>query len=185
MNLDLLKKLARLANNNPNDNEANLAARRVCKMLEEFTLNFKNSLTIPGEKKIQELKVDPVPKSNTWENIYRNEEAHFTNKPPEYTRPFTSDFEDLLHTLFGGRRAGKTESQREPFVYNPTQKQRDFYTGVDWDKQPSSTQWNKETAPIKICERCKKEYKSPRTINVCADCQWKEEFERNNKTAST
>lgn len=35
MNLDLLKKLTRLANNNPNDNEANFAARRVCKMLEE------------------------------------------------------------------------------------------------------------------------------------------------------
>lgn len=33
MNLDLLKKLLRLANNNPNDNEANLAARKVCRML--------------------------------------------------------------------------------------------------------------------------------------------------------
>ena len=33
MNLDLLKKLIRLANNNPNDNEANLAARKVCVMI--------------------------------------------------------------------------------------------------------------------------------------------------------
>lgn len=35
MDLEKLKKLTRLANNNPNDNEANLAARKVCKMLEE------------------------------------------------------------------------------------------------------------------------------------------------------
>jgi hypothetical protein len=34
MDIDRLKKLVRLANNNPNDNEANVAARRVCKMLE-------------------------------------------------------------------------------------------------------------------------------------------------------
>lgn len=46
MNLDLLKKLTRLANNNPNENEENLAARRVCKMLEEG----KFSLPIEGPK---------------------------------------------------------------------------------------------------------------------------------------
>lgn len=55
MNLDLLKKLIRLANNNPNDNEANSAARRVCKMLEED--NFK-CFKIMYLK--EELKIDPV-----------------------------------------------------------------------------------------------------------------------------
>ena len=40
MNLELLKKLVRLANNNPNDNEANLAARKVCKMIEEAQFKF-------------------------------------------------------------------------------------------------------------------------------------------------
>lgn len=34
INLDLLKKLTRLANHNPNEHEANSAARRVCQMLE-------------------------------------------------------------------------------------------------------------------------------------------------------
>ena len=40
MNLELLKKLVKLANNNPNDNEANSAARRVCKMIEDGKFNF-------------------------------------------------------------------------------------------------------------------------------------------------
>lgn len=35
MKLEILKKLIALANNNPNDNEANLAARKVCKALVE------------------------------------------------------------------------------------------------------------------------------------------------------
>jgi len=35
MDIDLLKKLTKLANHNSNENEANSAARRVCKMLEE------------------------------------------------------------------------------------------------------------------------------------------------------
>lgn len=35
MNLELLRKLVKLANNNSNENEANAAARKVCEMLEE------------------------------------------------------------------------------------------------------------------------------------------------------
>jgi hypothetical protein len=50
MNIELLKKLTRLANNNPNENEANLAARKVCKMLEDgkFALN---SYSVPETPK--------------------------------------------------------------------------------------------------------------------------------------
>lgn len=49
MNIELLKKLTRLANNNPNENEANLAARKVCKMLEEsdFKLNETQNSSNP------------------------------------------------------------------------------------------------------------------------------------------
>lgn len=46
MNIEILKKLIALANNNPNNHEANSAARRVCKMLGEAMdsgkLNFKS-----------------------------------------------------------------------------------------------------------------------------------------------
>lgn len=43
MNLGLLKKLVRLANSNPNEHEANSAARRVCKLIEEGKFEFVDS----------------------------------------------------------------------------------------------------------------------------------------------
>jgi hypothetical protein len=46
MNIDLIIKLAKLANNNPNEHEANLAARKVCKLLAEGKYKF-NSITLP------------------------------------------------------------------------------------------------------------------------------------------
>lgn len=39
MNYDLIEKLIRLANNNPNENEANLAARKVCKFLADHSFH--------------------------------------------------------------------------------------------------------------------------------------------------
>lgn len=48
MNLDLLKKLTKLANHNPNENESNLAARKVCKMLEECDWNLNNTKEQPN-----------------------------------------------------------------------------------------------------------------------------------------
>lgn len=39
MNIELIQKLIKLANNNPNENEANLAARKVCKLLTTFKFN--------------------------------------------------------------------------------------------------------------------------------------------------
>lgn len=52
MDLERLKKLTRLANNNPNDNEANLAARKVCKILEECSFILAES-TIPPRSNYQ------------------------------------------------------------------------------------------------------------------------------------
>lgn len=56
MNLKLIEKLARLANNNPNEHEANLAARKVCRLLEESNFEFVNEQ--PG----------------TWEDVKRTSE---------------------------------------------------------------------------------------------------------------
>lgn len=50
MNYDLIIKLAKLANNNPNENEANSAARKVCKLLAEGNFNFTNNTTSPPKQ---------------------------------------------------------------------------------------------------------------------------------------
>lgn len=44
MNIELLKKLVKLANNNPNDHEANSAARRACKLIEKSKFNFNDDI---------------------------------------------------------------------------------------------------------------------------------------------
>jgi len=51
MNLKLLEKLVKLANNNPNDNEANLAARKACKMITEG--NFIYTPDVPKQEERQ------------------------------------------------------------------------------------------------------------------------------------
>lgn len=47
MNIEIIKKLIKLANNNPNDNEANQAARKVCSLLKDYEFEsgvaFKNA----------------------------------------------------------------------------------------------------------------------------------------------
>lgn len=63
MNLELLKKLVKLANNNPNEHEANSAARRVCKLIEDNEFKF-----VPDVVKA-EVK-QPAP--GTWQGFTRN-----------------------------------------------------------------------------------------------------------------
>jgi hypothetical protein len=43
MDIDLLTKLVKLANHNPNENESNAAARKVCSLIEAANFNFDNS----------------------------------------------------------------------------------------------------------------------------------------------
>jgi hypothetical protein len=47
MNLDQIKKLVKLANNNPNEHEANSAARMVCKLIEEAEFKFSEDSKLP------------------------------------------------------------------------------------------------------------------------------------------
>ena len=80
MNLELLKKLVKLANNNPNDNEANLAARKVCKMIEEAKFNFNNQVTItPKDIKQPDIQYE----SKTYNDINRTTEPFWRSTPQE------------------------------------------------------------------------------------------------------
>lgn len=74
MNLDKLKKLIRLANDNPNDHEANLAARRVCKILAEKDFVLLNLSPKTAAGKMNEAK--------TWNDVKRSEEPAWRSRPP-------------------------------------------------------------------------------------------------------
>lgn len=65
MNLDLLKKLTKLANHNPNEHEANSAARRVCKMLEEANFSLINYAS-ETQRKFYEQPKSSTPTRNAY-----------------------------------------------------------------------------------------------------------------------
>lgn len=71
MNSDLFKKLVRLANNNPNDNEANLAARRACKMIAENDFAALNGSQPQAQGTI------------TWNDVKRSTESAWKPNPPQ------------------------------------------------------------------------------------------------------
>jgi len=69
MNLDMLIKLAKLANHNPNEHEANSAARRVCQMLSED--NYKS---LESALKIQSNSTSRQSGPVTWNDVKRSTE---------------------------------------------------------------------------------------------------------------
>lgn len=71
MNLELLTKLVKLANNNPNENEANLAARKVCKIIEENKFQFN------GNSNKESTKQNAPPRQNPYTDWFTD---FYTNR---------------------------------------------------------------------------------------------------------
>jgi len=206
MNLDLLKKLTRLANNNPNDNEANLAARKVCKMLEEGNWSLNN----------------PTPK--TYNDVTRSTEPQWRSTPPNPpnppNNPFTNSYkspfsewnvEDLFNYFSGrgftgGQRADKTASQyqqQQNAAYNQQRANQEEQERIrkkqaEWDKEYAerirktneNIKWEKEKRknqpkrPLNCC-RCKKPFMTSFMGLVdtfkCNECYWAEYNENREK----
>lgn len=168
MNLDRLKALIRLANNNPNDNEANLAARKACKILAEN--NF--SLLQPQPRTSTTTKVN---EPKTWNDVKRSTESEFKSRP---TAPTADMWEDFMNRHFTGG------AKRWP--------------GFDWSKAPHKEapedNWDRETKnrpppanpyrgdgqkqEVRKCTKCGLETMTFRYNEVpwiCNPCLWKEE----------
>lgn len=120
MNIDLLKKLVRLANNNPNEHEANAAARRACKLIEEgnFALPTTSTTTKPT----------PAP---GWEPIKKPPPPPKRPEPPRrppVADPFASMFYDevsdidprIFDEIFNRQRRRQDYNPRtNPFTGSP------------------------------------------------------------------
>lgn len=87
---EILMKLISLANNNPNEHEANAAARRVCKMLAEMKINF-----ISKKAPTQQQQTRPRP-----------------------SNPFDFDMPDIYEILKNMHRE-QSQYERERARYNP------------------------------------------------------------------
>jgi len=160
VNLELLIKLVKLANNNPNDNEANSAARRVCKMIAEADYKFINNNPTnfkstpnpstgfnPFEEIIRNMRNQRTPYNsyNPYENIWKN--------------PFTQP-EPTKQPFYDGMWANESKERAYPInEYDPI-------TGKRKEKPKRNL----------MCNTCNKSFNTIfqglESLFICNDCQW-------------
>lgn len=117
MNYDLIIKLAKLANENPNENEANLAARKVCQLIKSSDYKFNNSVPTPPPR--------PPTKPTTYGDIRRSPESFWNSRPSNNSyrgrtrpNPYTSHHDawnDIINDFInsGGWRGFGNNPERE------------------------------------------------------------------------
>lgn len=106
MKLDILMKLIALANNNPNDNEANLAARKACKAIIEHKFVITGGTTSSQQQTTTPPKTPP-----RQPNTGRDPFWDFVDFDDIFGRRGRGPFSEGQYTT-GGRRAGKNTEQQ-------------------------------------------------------------------------
>ncbi len=137
--LEIIKKLIRLANNNPNEHEANLAARKVCIMLADYQFYSSHEAVFGGARAPGKTGV--------------NQSAN---------NPSSDPIVDWMNDLFRKAEERTKQDGRNPFqarwsknnTYKPHPKQEEFYKSYDyvwWDElnhrpaNPDNIRHNPET----------------------------------------
>lgn len=120
LNTDRVEKLARLANNNPNEHEANLAARMVCRLLEASGFQYPAT-----------VNYRPFPaQEQFYRDVKRSAEPFWRSQP--YYATWDTDFKsgaykDAWNTTKKHSRPGMVE--RECSKCHKTKKGTTSYTG--------------------------------------------------------
>ena len=150
----MLKKLIALANNNPNEHEANLAARKVCKALIEH-------------KYIDQLISVKEPVRQTTQSYYKGPKPDFD----------MNDFMKMYDELFKGRYKPHEPNYREPYYKRPDY---GFKTGNNPDDE-KYYQRRKERGfgderRMLICKKCGNSVETKfigiPEMFVCNSCIW-------------
>lgn len=174
MDLDKLIKLTRLANNNPNENEANLAARKVCKMLEEcnWKLNGSSSTsqTKRGPTTWADVKRSTEPwwkstyQNYDWEKAYRDAKERERKRKEEdakYSKEYEAEERKFYKKCkFCGRKDYKTAEERKH--YDPT-KNESIYVCRDCAFNESKKYEYKH-------QKHKENYEPPERVLKCKVC---------------
>lgn len=184
MNLDQLIKLAKLANNNPNEHEANAAARKVCRIIEAGNYKFTQQEPVGSTGK-------------TWNDVHRSSDP--------FWRDTANPFADIINRMRKEEERIKREQENRQRDEQEKQRAKDFrkgfYSSVDWGTppntppksppkspfEPMSWTWTGEDPASK--KRYKKDYIQKNrdctvcnttkltsdtiTPYVCDNCQWR------------
>jgi len=149
MNLDLLKKLVKLANNNPNEHEANSAARRACKLIENAEFKF-----------VADVKPNPIfNPSPAQEDFIRNTQRPVNNY---YTPDAWSWVDDYIRNASQRREKAREKAQENKANLKCSTCGKDldpFYIAFDLNVEIESAPGVKQTKTLFFCSRkCRGEY---------------------------
>lgn len=167
-NIELLIKYTRLANNNPNEAEANLAARRACKLLAELTEQFKQPINI-GAPRInnptdRNAYTPTQAQQDFWEKWKKN--PYYKSRPKqEYYSKESQNFKFVTCTS-----CGKSFIALSP---NETKCPRCAYEQWEPSKRPQSKAENKRPRQCIRCGHIKMTFRVT-NLFICDECQWKE-----------
>lgn len=172
MNLDLLIKLVKLANNNPSEHEANSAARRACKLIAEGNYDF-------GQPKTAQQKVNIKPQGS------------WTGFGGSYGGNPYADIEEMMREMQRQKQADADARRRaqqnthEPGFggYRPSDAQNAYYNyrpGRGFEGQEKKPKVRRD------CSRCgiNVETNSKAQVFVCSICLWKAYQESENAKKS-
>lgn len=190
MKIDRLLALIRLANNNPNEHEANLAARKVCRLLDETKKpEFEVVVKTPFGYRPTKAQEDFHKSTVTWNDVKRSTEPEFRSRPSGPGTPFDDFFNEFFR---GGRRAGRQYGQKineEDWVrWNnipkkdaPTPEEEERYKqkyeqhasnyGSKKPFDPTDTEsWVGREYKVHIDPKTGKKERPPETIRKCVKC---------------
>lgn len=142
MNIELIVKLVKLANNNPNENEANLAARKVCSLIAAG--DYKFSQTKTAQAKVH-VKSNPVSKNDDWVRKYYD--------PPRQS----AYYDDLFY--------------HSPFN-RPSNKNQDPIFDEGREKASKKAKPKVELECIKCQRKVNTAFVGPPQTFVCTICIW-------------
>lgn len=171
MNIDLITKLAKLANNNPNDNEANSAARKVCRLLADGEFKFNNSNPIPPGNR-------PEDRNKSWSNHpFDDMFNHFYGREPprgpttrkckSCGKEFSPGWLDIDYNLCNDCSRKKAEEDK---VKRQQQKEGDYTYQYWYDEKPKKS--------YKPCSICHVAYLTQSDSFICHTYRIKQNIER-------
>lgn len=158
MKFDLLKKLTRLANNNPNENEANLAARRVCKILEESNFSLSEAYTNPKppSSKPNYSHVNNPVNYNSW--VY----DWFRDSNEKRYKQYAEGSWDSSQWTDKDRKTSEQAKPKEPF------KESNYYA-----YEPIKQKKEKRTLKCSKCGKMQETlFVGLEDVYECNNCQW-------------
>lgn len=188
LTIEKLKALIRLANNNPNEHEANLAARKVCQSLDNGQFAIIQGVS---KDKFEDAA------AKTWNDVKRSTEPFWKPSPPppskqpDPTNPgYTWHVSDDIYEFFNNFR-----NHADPFGPRPSEKQKKYWTdSVPHVDAPEPREESEKKSPkyrhnpftgekearrqeLRVCSKCGFEtmtYRLNEVPWICNPCHWKD-----------